>query len=143
VTPDCPISNRYAPELQRIAAATPPARVAWWLVYPDPDVDAAAIEAHRAAYGLPWPAVRDPEHELVGRARAVVTPEVAVFVASGAAERTLAYRGRIDDRISELGRARPEPTVRDLADALTAVLAGAPVAAASAPGVGCPIGDLR
>jgi AhpC/TSA family len=143
VTPDCPVSNRYAPELRRIAASTPAERVAWWLVYPDPDLDAAAIAAHREAYALPWPAVLDPAHELVARAQAVVTPEVAVFVGSDAPTRVLAYHGRIDDRIPELGRARPEPNVRDLQDALTAVLASSSVARASAPAVGCPIGDLR
>jgi AhpC/TSA family protein len=143
VTPDCPVSNRYAPELQRIAATTPAARVAWWLVYPDPDVDAAEIAAHREAYGLPWPALHDPEHELVARAQAIVTPEAAVFVRDGAGGRSLAYHGRIDDRVPEFGRARPEPTVRDLVDALGAVLAGTAVPHASAKAVGCPIGDLR
>ncbi|MBC8073790.1 MAG: hypothetical protein IAG13_36060 [Deltaproteobacteria bacterium] len=43
----------------------------------------------------------------------------------------------------EFGRARPEPTVRDLVDALGAVLTGTAVPHASAKAVGCPIGDLR
>ncbi len=138
VTPDCPVSNRYAPELQRIATAIASPRIAWWLVYPDPDTSAAAIEQHKREYALPWPALRDPGHELVRRAQAIVTPEAAVFV-----DGALAYHGRVDDRIPELGRARPEPTVRDLQDTLTAVLAGAPPRVAVTTAVGCPIGDLR
>lgn len=140
VTPDCPVSNRYAPELARIAAAHPD--VAWWLVYPDPDVDAAQIEAHRREYALPGTPIRDPAHVLVARALAVVTPEVAVFrsTASGPA---LVYRGRIDDRVPQYGRARPEPTTRDLVAALEAVAKGEAVASASTIAVGCPIGDLR
>ncbi|HWB78429.1 MAG TPA: hypothetical protein VG755_25865, partial [Nannocystaceae bacterium] len=137
VTPDCPVSNRYAPELSRIAASTPADRVAWWLVYPDPDVRSAAIDAHRSSYALAIPALRDPEHVLVARAQAKVTPEAAVF-----ANGTLVYHGRIDDRVPEFGRAKPQPSVRDLQDALTAVLAGQPPDHETATAVGCPIGDL-
>lgn len=142
VTPDCPVSNRYAPELARIAAAQSPARVSWWLVYPDPDVDAAQIEQHRREYGLPGTPVRDPAHVLVARARVEVTPEVAVFHRDGATM-SLAYHGRIDDRVPEFGRARPQPTRRELVDALDAVLRRAPVASPTAAAVGCPIDDLR
>lgn len=137
VTPDCPVSNRYAPELSRIAASTPAERVAWWLVYPDPDVRSEAIEAHRHEYALAIPALRDPQHVLVARAQAKVTPEAAVF-----ANGTLVYHGRIDDRVPELGRAKPQPNVRDLQDALTAVLAGEAPDHDTATAVGCPIGDL-
>lgn len=142
VTPDCPVSNRYAPELARIAADAPVEQVSWWLVYPDPDVDAAQIEAHQREYALPGTPVRDPDHVLVARAQAKVTPEVAVFRrdAGGAA---LVYHGRIDDRVPEYGRARPEPTKRELVDVLAAVTNGGEVAVASAVAVGCPIGDLR
>lgn len=142
VTPDCPVSNRYAPELARIAAATSGEQVSWWLVYPDPDVDAAQIETHRREYALPGTPLRDPAHVLVARAQAKVTPEVGVFrrAADGAA---LVYHGRIDDRVPEFGRARPEPTKRELVDALAAVTKGGEVAVASAVAVGCPIGDLR
>ena len=137
VTPDCPVSNRYAPELSRIAASTPTERVAWWLVYPDPDVRSEAIEAHRREYALTMPALRDPEHVLVARAQAKVTPEAAVF-----ANGTLVYHGRIDDRVPEFGRAKPQPNVRDLQDALTNVLAGKAPHRDSTTAVGCPIADL-
>jgi hypothetical protein len=137
VTPDCPVSNRYAPELARLAASTPADRVAWWLVYPDPDVRTEAIDVHRKEYALTIPALRDPEHVLVARAQAKVTPEAAVF-----ANGTLVYHGRIDDRVPEFGRAKPHPSVRDLQDALAAVLAGKPPAHDTATAVGCPIGDL-
>lgn len=142
VTPDCPVSNRYAPELARIAASVPHDRVSWWLVYPDPDVDAAQIEAHQRDYALPGTPVRDPAHVLVARAGVKVTPEVAVFHRTDGAA-TLAYHGRIDDRVPEYGRARPVPTRRELVDALDALLRGASVATDTAAAVGCPIDDLR
>jgi hypothetical protein len=143
VTPDCPISNRYAPELARIDATLPRDRVRAFVVYPDPDVTVAAIEAHQQEFALPWPALRDPEHVLVRAAQARVTPEVALWSRDAAGARVLAYHGRIDDKFPEFGRARPQPRVRDLEAALTAVLAGAAPASPSEPAVGCPIGDLR
>jgi hypothetical protein len=139
VTPDCPVSNRYAPELGRIAAAHPD--LAWWLVYPDPDVDAAQIEAHRREYALPGTPLRDPEHVLVARAGVVVTPEVAVFRRGD--DGSPLYRGRIDDRVPQYGRARPEPTRRDLVLALEAIGRGAAAPEATTVAVGCPIDDLR
>src|SRR6478672_8191808 len=37
VSTDCPISNRYAPEIQRLAGEFSTNGVNSWLVYPDPD----------------------------------------------------------------------------------------------------------
>ena len=135
---DCPVSNRYAPEVRRIHEAFAARGVAFWLVYPDPDSSAAEIREHLESYGYAIPALRDPRHELVRRAEATITPEAAVFNASG--ERV--YLGRIDDRYVDFGKARPRPTRHDLVDALEALLAGRPVAEARTTAVGCYIVDL-
>jgi hypothetical protein len=63
----CPIANRYAPTLAQLGSEWSGTSVRAWLVYPDPDEDAAAIEAHRSAFDLDWPALRDPAHRLVAR----------------------------------------------------------------------------
>ena len=136
---DCPISNRYAPEVRRIAEAFAPKRVVFRLVYPNPSEDAKAIRAHMAAYsyeGMAEP-VRDPKLALVKFAGADVTPEAAIVVGG-----RIVYRGRIDDRYVDLGRERPAPTQRDLFDALTAIIAGKPVAHARTQAVGCFISDF-
>ncbi|HVQ30672.1 MAG TPA: FG-GAP-like repeat-containing protein [Vicinamibacteria bacterium] len=138
VRADCPIANRYAPEIVRLRDQFSPRGVAFWLVYADPPQDAESIGAHLREYALPGPALRDPEHALVRAAGARVTPEAAVFV-PGAMGPKLAYRGRIDDRYQDLGHMRASPTVHDLEDALTAVLAGQAVARSEAPAVGCSI----
>ena len=52
------------------------------------------------------------------------------------------YVGRIDDRYVDLGLERPAPTTHDLADALTAALAGKPIARATTQAVGCFIADF-
>lgn len=136
----CPISNRYAPTLSTLAETWASPAVRTWLVYPDPDDDAAAIRAHRAAYGLELAALRDPDHVLVARAGAKVTPEAAVF-ATGST--TPAYRGRIDDRVLAFGKIRAQASTHELRDAVDAVVRGDAPAVATAPAVGCYISDLK
>jgi hypothetical protein len=135
--PECPISNAFAPELGRLHADFAPRGVRFFLVYADGSRSLAALRAHVAAFAYPMTAVRDPEHELVRRTGATLTPEACVFLTGG----ELVYRGRIDDRYAELGRMRPAPTVHDLEEALRAVLAGRPVPRAETPAVGCLLED--
>src|SRR4249920_3861039 len=47
---DCPISNRYAPELRRIAGTFGAKGVVFRLVYPNPADDAKLIREHMASY---------------------------------------------------------------------------------------------
>ena len=130
VRTDCPISNRFAPELARIGEHFGARGVARLLVYAD-----GGAATHAKQHGLDWPVAEDLEGVLARRYGATATPEAAVFDAQG----RLAYRGRIDDRFPEYGKARPAPTRRDLADALKAVLGGRIPAARRTPVVGCPL----
>src|SRR5258707_7968670 len=118
---DCPISNRYAPEVRRIAETFGSKGVVFRLIYPNPAEKAAAIREHMSAfaYAGATAALRDPAHALVKFAGATVTPEAAVYAGG-----RIVYRGRIDDRHVDLGVERPSATTRDLADALAAVVAG-------------------
>jgi hypothetical protein len=136
---DCPVSNRYAPEVRRIADEFGNKGVVFRLVYPSPAEDAKAIREHMAAYAYAgaFEPLRDPKLALVNLAGATITPEAAVFV-----DGRLAYRGRIDDRFVELGRERPAPTQRDLFEALTAIVAGRPAPHPKTQAVGCFISDL-
>jgi len=136
---DCPISNRYAPEIRRIVEGFARQGVMFRLVYPSPSEEASAIRAHMAAFGYEGAidALRDPKLALVKHVKATVTPEAAVVVNGRAV-----YVGRIDDRYVDLGLERPAPTTHDLADALTAVLAGKPIARATTQAVGCFIADF-
>ena len=139
VQTDCPLSNHYAPEIQRLHARFSQRGAVFWLVYPDATETADAIRRHLSEYGYGLDALRDPDHALARKASARVTPEVAVF----AAGERLVYHGRIDDRYVEPGRARPAASTHDLEAALDAALAGRPVPRAEAPAVGCFIADLE
>jgi hypothetical protein len=139
ISTDCPISNRYAPEIRRLSEQYSPRGVTFLLVYPGPIDAVDAIEKHLHDFAYPLRALRDPHHVLVARAGVTTTPEVAVVSASG----EVVYHGRIDDREVDFGKTRPEATRHDLALALDALLAGRPIETKSAPPIGCPIGPAE
>jgi redoxin len=139
---DCPIAARYLPELERLQRRTSGGELAFWLVFVDRDQPAEAIRAYLESYGFHGRVLRDEEHALVRLTGATITPEAAVF-SREASGPTLVYRGRIDDRYVEPGRARPAPTVRDLDEVLSALSGGASVRFRSTEAVGCVIADLR
>ena len=95
---DCPVSNGYAPELNRIAAAR--TNFAFYVVQVDPELTAAAAREHARQYQLSMPVLLDPTHRLVKLAHAVVTPEAVVFGKDG----RILYRGRIDDSYAAPGQ---------------------------------------
>jgi hypothetical protein len=134
---DCPISNRYAPEIERLKKKYTAEQVKFWLVYPDAETKASEIAAHLKEYSLSAAPLRDPGHQLVRQAGVKVTPEAAVFLRGGKE----LYHGRIDDRYVDFGKERPAPTRRDLDLVLQAALAGRPVPKGSAPAVGCYIAE--
>lgn len=135
---DCPVSSRYAPEIQQISKQFADS-ARFWLVYPDKNETAQSIRKYLADYGYHLPALRDPERALVQLSRVQITPEVAVFDR----EHRLVYDGRIDDWYVDLSRARPAPTTHELEDAIKAALAGKAVARSEVRGVGCYISDLE
>jgi len=138
ITSDCPIANRYAPEIQRLTAIFTPQGVRFWLVYANPHEPVASIRNHLRQFQYAIPALRDPEHALVRFTKVTVSPEAAVVDQGG----SLMYHGRLDDRWVNLGRDRPSPTRADLAEALRATLDGKPVAQTGPPAVGCILSDF-
>jgi len=138
VSTECPVSNRYAPEVVRLYDGLAANGVRFTLVYPNPAESASDIRTQLKEYGYPMDALRDPAHAFVKRIGISITPEAAVFTPDG----KLAYRGRLDDRYVSLGLERPAPTRRDLADALTDLLAGRPVRTPRTQAVGCYVADF-
>lgn len=135
VTTDCPISNGYAPEVQRLANAFQSQNVAFYLVYPDPDLKPADAARHHKDYGYPFPALLDPRFDLARLAKVETTPEAAVFLP----DRSEIYRGRINDLYVDYGKSRHAATTHDLRDVLDAVVRGKPPAPRTTQAIGCPI----
>jgi thiol-disulfide isomerase/thioredoxin len=138
---DCPISNRYVPEIQRLAQEYSSAGVRVWFVYPNAQDDAQVVQAHNREFGITAQTALDKAQTLTKMAGAATTPEAAVFLPQGDTLHEV-YRGRIDDRYINLGTERPQPTHHDLEEAIRAVLAGKPVPKPSGPAVGCSIVKL-
>ena len=139
VATDCPISNGYTPEINRIAGEYGPKGVAFFAVHADLSVEPDAARTHAAEFGYRCPVLLDADQRLARRVGATVTPEAAVLGPDG----RVAYLGRIDDLYAGYGKRRHAPTSRELRDALDAVLAGRPVARARVPGIGCEIPPAR
>ena len=134
---DCPISNRYAPDLERLYEKFTPQGIDFRLVYPEPGLTAAAMQKHREEYGYTIPALLDAGHQYVGRARARVTPEAAVFVHG-----ELIYLGRIDDRYVDVGKERLAATQHDVEEVLVSVAAGRTSERRQTEAIGCAIENL-
>jgi len=135
-TTDCPISNRYAPEIKRLAAKFE-GQAKFVLVYPVPSDSPELIREHKKRFAYSIESIRDTDQKLVKTTHVSITPEVAVMKGD-----QLLYRGRIDDRYVELGKERPAPTKRDLEDALAAIVAGKSVASRETRAIGCILSDL-
>ncbi|MGH8187932.1 MAG: redoxin family protein [Steroidobacteraceae bacterium] len=138
IHPDCPVSSRYAPELNRLSREYASRGIRFFVVYPGRDDDEAAIRTHYAEYGLEMPALRDRQFRLVDMARATMTPEAVVFDR----ERRLVYRGRIDDRAVRIGVWRATARRRELADVLDRLARSERVESSTTQAVGCYIKPL-
>ena len=138
VRTDCPISNRYAPEIQRLSSEY--ARNAeFFLVYVDKKENPETIRKHDREYKYNLPALRDLQHSLVKQSSVQITPEAAVFDLT----HRLIYHGRIDNLYEDFSHSRKSATTHELEDALRSAISGKPLASTSSPAVGCYISDLE
>jgi thiol-disulfide isomerase/thioredoxin len=138
---DCPISNRYVPEIQRLEKEFAGKAVVFWIVYPNATETEVSVLHHRASFGLQGATLVRPEAAMMTLTHPTVTPESVILVpdkAAGEGFRAV-YVGRIDDRYVDIGRERPQATRHDLESAITAVLNHQAVAPPGGPPVGCGI----
>jgi hypothetical protein len=134
---ECPVSNAYIPVLNKLAADYSPRGFSFVGAYVDTETDLPALREHARAYAVAFATADDRDHRLAAAAGAKITPEAVVFSESGA----ILYRGRIDDRVGDLGFARPAATHDDLRAVLGAIAAGKPGPFPGRPGFGCFIPD--
>jgi peroxiredoxin len=141
ISAECPISNRYAPEINRIVAAYSDrgsdrgsARgVVFYGVHSDPDIAPAVARRHAQDYGFDFPVLLDPTQTLAGKTGVILTPTAVILSPAG----ELLYRGRIDNRYLDLGKYRSAGVKPDLRLALDAVVAGKQVPEKYTKPVGC------
>jgi len=136
---DCPISNRYVPEIARLNKEFSSQGVRFWWVFPNPSDNAHLVSQHNKDFAIHEKSLLDVSQATTQRAHATITPEAAVFTA----DMREVYRGRIDDRYLDIGRERPQAGHHDLEVAISAALAGKPVPQPGGPPVGCSIVFLQ
>jgi peroxiredoxin len=133
IAAECPISNRYAPEINRIVADYATRGVAFYGVHSDQDVGAEASRRHARDYGFDFPVLLDPAQTLANQTGVTLTPTAVILSPAG----ELLYRGRIDNRYLDFGKYRDTGVRPDLRLALDAVIAGKPVAEKYTKSIGC------
>src|SRR5580658_6766863 len=118
ITTDCPISNGYVPEMNRIAKDYASRGVRFYAVMTDTSVPVADVRKHVKDFAYTFPVLLDPTQILVKYTNADTNPEAAVISPRGG----MTYLGRIDNKVAGFGTQRPEATEHDLRDAIRATL---------------------
>lgn len=135
LTTDCPLSNNYVPELNRLNSAYASRGIAFYGIQGDATVSIEDVRKHVQDFAYTFPYLLDPNETLDAFTGAATTPEAAVLSPTG----QLLYLGRIDNRLEDFGKQRVQITEFDLRDALDAILAGKPVPRARTRALGCAI----
>lgn len=135
-SPDCPIANAMAPELERLHGRTLAAGGTLYLVHARSDVTPALARSHAESHDLTMPVLLDPDHALVELVGATVTPEGVVLVREDGEWREV-YQGKVNDLYASLGNRRDAPTQHWLRDAIDAAASGGIVTPAYRRPIGC------
>lgn len=134
-TTDCPVSNSYVPEMNRIREAYAARGVSVYGVQAEVSVAEDAVVKYAQEFRYSFPLLMDQKQVLVKLVDATITPQVAILTPEG----KVLYLGRIDNRVEDFGKTRYQATHADLREALDAVLAGKPVPQARTKSIGCAI----
>lgn len=134
VSPFCPTSNTFTPEVNDIAAKYGD-RFSFYFVEADAEISSADAKKHADTFEMKAPVLLDPKQVLARRTGAKTTPEAVVIGPSG---ETL-YQGRINDLYVTQTRKLKEPKTHDLRVALDAIAAGRPVDVSATKAIGCSI----
>ena len=133
-TTTCPLVRRSMPKLVELNAQFGAQDVQFVAVNVGADDTIREMAEQALDFGAVFPFVKDDGLTCATALGVTKTPEVAVLDH----ERRLVYRGRIDDQM-RLGGTRPEPSRKDLEEALRQLLSGQPVTVPETPVDGCEI----
>lgn len=130
---DCPISNGYLPELNRLAQRYRSNGVEFYGVISDRLVSRAAAVRHSDEFQVRFPVLFDASCALQRQLGPTHTPHA--FVVNS--QREVMYEGAIDDTYAKLGERRQRASAPYLRDAILAVVSGRPQPVKSTTPVGC------
>ena len=131
--PECPISQRYVPELNRIAVEQGTNAVEFYGVVSGASMTRTQALAFTKEYSIKFPVLFDDAGQLARWLRPTHVPEAFVLKPDG----DRLYHGRINDWYASPGKPRAFIQHHELRDAIGAVLAGKTPPNIFAPPVGC------
>lgn len=134
----CPLARMYAPRLNELQAEFTARGVAFVGIVSNCQDSPADVAKYVKEYGPGFPVLLDSGCTVADKFGALRTPEVFILDK----QREVRYRGRIDDQY-EVGLKKPKIGRRDLAEALTEVLAGKVVSQPRTEAPGCLIGRAK
>jgi hypothetical protein len=137
--PECPISQRYVPELNRIAARSDSNAIPLYGVISSPTMTRTQALEFVQEYAVTFPVLFDESGRFARWLRPTHVPEAFVLKADG----DIAYRGRIDDGYAAPGKPRTVIQHREMRDALAAVQSGKAPPRSFARPVGCYFEEWR
>ncbi len=134
VTSECPIAQRYTPEINRIIKAYGGVSN-FQFQYEDVGVSQASLDKHHKEYKIGCGFTLDKDHSLAKALKVKTVPTAVVRDLKG----NVLYMGRIDDAYGRDFRWHPAKQT-DLRNALDAVKKGVPVKVKSTKVIGCALG---
>jgi peroxiredoxin len=134
----CPIANLYFPTLAEMQKRYAEKGVQFLAINSNDQDSFTDVVAHARERNLPFPVLKDDGQRAADAFGARRTPEA--FLLDG--NRTIRYRGRIDDQYGYLYR-RASPARTELKDAIEELLAGKPIAVPEMECRGCLIGRTK
>lgn len=136
-SPDCPIANAIAPEIERLHQQTVAGDGRFYVVHARKDVTPGAAAEHARSYGITAAVLLDRDQELVRAMDATVTPELVVLKCKPGEPPTRVYQGRINNLYASLGNRRDRASKHWGRDAIAKAMAGEPIEPSYRQPLGC------
>lgn len=128
----CPLVRKYLPRLVELEAEFRPRDVVFVAVNVGAEDTIRQIAAQAIDYSAPFYFVKDTDLSCAKAVGVRKTPEVVVLDS----QRTIRYRGRIDDQM-RIGGSKPKASREDLKEAIVELLADRPVSVGNTEVDGC------
>ena len=134
---ECPISRRFIPKLNELAAQSRAMNIHFMGVFSDHWATLASSKDFRDSYEIKFPLLLDEGQSLAKTLQPIAKPEAFVINEDG----VQVYRGRIDDRFIAIGRLKKVFNQHDLQNAMVAVKENKIPEVTHTKAVGCFYGD--
>ncbi|MEW4561160.1 redoxin domain-containing protein [Bremerella sp. JC770] len=134
---ECPVAKRYSVTLQQLAGEFQDKKVSILAIDANQHDSITEMASFARVHSMEIPFLKDLANRLADEVGARRTPEVVLLDQ----QRTIRYRGRIDDHFL-VGNVRDAATRDDLKIAIQEVLAGQKVSVPETDPVGCHIGRI-